>query len=298
MEYHNPVLLKESLELLSIKPNGIYVDVTFGGGGHSSGILKQLNEEGRLYAFDKDEDAAGNRISDKRFCLIRSDFRFIEKELSERSITAIDGLLADLGISSHQINDPSRGFSYRFNAELDMRMDNREESSATHLLNTLSELDLKIIFGQYGELDRPGKIAREIVALRQAKPIVTTHDLEQALKPFIPRERAKFLSKVYQALRIAVNDEMEGLKELLDSGLSLLAPKGRLVVIAYHSLEDRMVKQFFKYGNFVKEDRRDIYGNSLNPLQLVTRHAVVPSETEIEANPRARSAKLRAAEKR
>lgn len=298
MEYHNPVLLKESIELLNVKPGGVYVDVTFGGGGHSKAILEGLDENGKLFAFDKDGDAEANRFPDLRLTLIRSDYRFIEKELTERGIAQVDGILADLGISSHQIDDPTRGFSYRFDAELDLRMDRRQEETVADLLNNDSMEDLRQIFREYGELDNAHRLAGEIVRAREGKPIMRTGDLEDAIRKMIPRERAKFLSKVYQALRIAVNDELGGLADLLTGGLKMLAPEGRMVIIAYHSLEDRMVKRFFRDGNLEGKDERDLFGNSLNPLKVITRQAVVPGADELASNTRSRSAKLRAAEKR
>ena len=297
MEYHKPALLAESLAQLAIKPNGVYVDVTFGGGGHSRGILEKL-EKGRLFAFDKDEDAAVNRLDDSRFELIRSDFKFIEIELSKRGITQVDGILADLGISSHQIDDPQRGFSYRFDADLDLRMDNREDFSAADLLNTWEEFELMKVFRNYGEIDNARRLAKAIVRARIEKTISTTFELETAIADILPKEKARYLSKLYQALRIAVNDELRGLKTLLESGLRLLAPGGRFAVISYHSLEDRIVKNFFRFGNLEGNDDRDIFGNSLSHLKVITRHAIAPSDLEIKNNPRSRSAKLRAAEKR
>ena len=297
MEYHKPALLAESLAQLAIKPNGVYVDVTFGGGGHSRGILEKL-EKGRLFAFDKDEDAAVNRLDDSRFELIRSDFKFIEIELSKRGISRVDGILADLGISSHQIDDPQRGFSYRFDADLDLRMDNREDFSAADLLNTWEEFELMKVFRNYGEIDNARRLAKAIVRARIEKTISTTFELETAIADILPKEKARYLSKLYQALRIAVNDELRGLKTLLESGLRLLAPGGRFAVISYHSLEDRIVKNFFRFGNLEGNDDRDIFGNSLSHLKVITRHAIAPSDLEIKNNPRSRSAKLRAAEKR
>lgn len=296
-EYHNPVLLEECLEHLNLKAGGTYVDVTFGGGGHSGKILEKLHE-GRLLAFDKDADAHRNLIKDPRLELIRSDFRFIEAELGKREIKAVDGILADLGISSHHVDAPERGFSFRFDAPLDMRMDQSQEVSAATLLNQAEEADIAKWLWQWGEVKASRRIARELVRRRALKPLETTFELVEATEACTPQKlRKKVLAQVFQAIRIEVNSEMDGLRELLTGGLKLLAPGGRFVIMSYHSLEDRMVKNFFRFGNLNYEDRRDFYGNQISPLKLITRKAIVPSEQEILANPRARSARLRVAER-
>jgi len=295
--YHIPVLLTESVDALRIKPDGVYVDATFGGGGHSREILKRLGPEGRLFAFDKDEAAQANRIDDPRFTFIPSDFRFLKNHLRFHGIRQIDGLLADLGISSHQIDTPGRGFSYRYNAPLDMRMNLDDERTAYEIINEYDEERLAEIFREYGDLKNARSIAKTIVKQRKERPIKTTFELVDALKPHTPKKTAnKFLSKVFQALRIEVNGEMDALKEMLKQSEDLIRPGGRLAVITYHSLEDRLVKRFMQTGNFEGKLEKDFYGNYSVPFKK-TGKFIVPSATEIERNPRARSAKLRVAER-
>lgn len=297
-DYHRPVLLKESVDALGIRPDGAYVDVTFGGGGHSSEILGQLGKEGNLYAFDRDADAHLNKIEDERLLLIRSDFKFIEREFEEREIEGVDGILADLGISSHHVDTPDRGFSFRFDSKLDMRMDQRDELSAIEVLNEYPENDLRQIFREYGEIKSASALARSVVKWRKSSPIERTGELEEVIaSSLVSGNPSRILPLVYQAIRIEVNGELEALKALLLAGNKLVAPGGRMSIISYHSLEDRMVKNFFRYGNLEGEDRRDFYGNSLSPWKVITRKAIKPSEEEIEKNPRARSARLRVAEK-
>lgn len=297
-EYHRPVLLKESIDLLDVKPNGIYVDVTFGGGGHSAEILKRLGDQGRLLSFDKDPDAHQNQIPDPRFTLVRSDFKFIESALKAHGVMAVDGILGDLGVSSHQFDEGSRGFSFRFDAQLDMRMNPEEGQSAIDVLNGYSATDLQLVLDQYGEVRQAGKIAEAIVIARKNSPIETTRDLEQVVGGVIAAQNlTKILTLVYQAIRIEVNQEMEALESLLEGGLKMLKPGGRMSIISYHSLEDRMTKQFFKTGSLKGELEKDFFGRSLNPWRLITRKAVLPTAEEQKINPRSRSAKLRAAEK-
>jgi 16S rRNA (cytosine1402-N4)-methyltransferase len=296
--YHNPVLLKESIDGLQINPNGIYVDCTFGGGGHSKEILKNL-ENGRLLAFDKDEDAQNNSIEDERFMLIHHDFIFMKNFLKQADALPVDGILADLGVSSHQFDVDERGFSFKKDADLDMRMDRDIESSAKEVVNTYSESDLHKIFGIYGELKNAKTIAREIASKRAEKQIETTIELAEIIKSCLRKtdDVNKFLTLAFQALRIEVNEELEALKSLLQTGVELLKPNGRFAIITYHSLEDRLVKNFFKSGNFRGQAEKDFYGNMKSPFRLVNKKPIVPNENELEQNPRSRSAKLRIAEK-
>lgn len=298
VEYHLPVLLQPSVDLLEIKPEGIYVDATFGGGGHSRELLSRLTS-GKLIAFDQDPDAVQNVQNQENLVFVANNFAFIEEELAERGIEKVNGILADLGISSHQIDTPERGFSYRFDAPLDMRMNPGQGISAKEVLNEW-ELDaLTAVFRRYGEVPNAYKLAGVIVARRQAEQIETTFQFESIISGCIPpRGRAKYLAQVYQALRIVVNGELEVLEKLLLASLNVLTPGGRIAIIAYHSLEDRMVKHFFRSGNFEDRLEKDFYGNSLSPWKLITRRPVSASETEIERNPRARSARLRVAEKK
>jgi 16S rRNA (cytosine1402-N4)-methyltransferase len=295
--YHKPVMLKECLEGLAIKPDGIYVDVTFGGGGHSREILKHLTT-GKLYGFDQDADAQeqAGKISDPNFTFIRANFRNIRKYLKIYGVSHVDGILADLGISSHQIDTPERGFSTRFEGDLDMRMNNADGQSAKEIIEEYSEEELHKIFGMYGELKNARSVAR---AVAQAKGTLhTVNDLKEALRNLAPRGKEnKFYAQVFQALRIEVNEEMRVLEEFLVQVPDLLAPAGRLVVMSYHSLEDRPVKNFIRSGKFYGEVEKDLFGNEIKPLQAVTRKAVEASAEEVELNPRARSAKLRIAEK-
>lgn len=297
--YHEPVLLQECIEGLAIKPNGIYVDATFGGGGHSREILKYL-KEGKLYAFDQDEDAKKNaeKIEDKNFIFIEANFRYMKRYLKLNGIKKVDGILADLGVSSHQIDTAERGFSTRFDADLDMRMDQNASINAKEIINHSSEEELKYIFRQYGELPGAGKLARAISSARVNAPIDRVSQLKEILSRFTPKNKEnKFFAQVFQALRIAVNDEMKALEELLEQTEEIVAPQGRIVFIAYHSLEDRLVKNFILRGNISGIEEKDFYGNVLKPFQAVNRKPIQATTEEIQKNPRARSAKLRVAER-
>lgn len=295
--YHKPVLLNESIDGLSIKPDGTYVDVTFGGGGHSRLILSHL-ESGRLLAFDQDEDALANVPDDERFVLITQNFKYLKNFLRLHNAFTIDGILADLGISSHQIDNPERGFSTRFEGDIDFRMDRRKKLSGRELINTWEEEELLRIFAHYGEVPNPRKLANNIINYRQNKEIITTSDLKEAIGNCAPRGKEfKYQAQVFQALRIEVNGELDALKELLKQATEVLAPGGRLVVLTYHSLEDRLVKNFIKTGNFEGKLEKDFYGNPIVPLKQVSRKPIIASEEEITENNRARSAKLRIAEK-
>lgn len=298
MEYHNPVLLKETVGGLNIKPDGIYVDVTFGGGGHSREIMRHLGPNGKLFAFDQDTDALANAIDDERFTLINENFRYIKRFLRFHGVKQVDGILGDLGVSSHQFDVPERGFSTRFDAELDMRMNQKGELSAFHVVNEYDESDLKRMFFDYGELKNAGALANTIVMARKENPIRNTEQLKQVLSRFLPAHKSnKILAQIYQAIRIEVNQEMDVLKEFLEQSLELLKPEGRLSVISYHSLEDRLVKRFMRNGMFEGEPERDFFGRFEVPFQLIGK-LIVPSDEEIAVNNRARSAKLRIAEKR
>ncbi len=298
LSYHKPVLFHESLEALAIRPDGVYVDVTFGGGGHSRGILEQLNENGRLLAFDQDADAEANVIDDARFTLVRQNFRYLKNFLRLHGIAAIDGLLADLGVSSHQFDVAERGFSTRFDGPLDMRMSQAQPLTAADVLAASDEVQLRSIFRQYGEVDNAAQLARRIVQARSEEAIATIAQLKTAIAPCMKRGREnQYLAQVFQALRIEVNGELEALKALLTQSAEVLKPGGRIAVISYHSLEDRLVKHFFRTGNFDDEAEKDFYGNLIRPLEPVNRKPVTPGEEELEENPRSRSAKLRIAEK-
>jgi len=297
MVYHVPALLDESINGLNIRPTGIYVDVTFGGGGHSKEILKRLSE-GRLVGFDQDEDAAANLIKDDRFTFLNQNFRFLRNNLRYLGIDRVDGIIADLGVSFHQFDEPSRGFTFRQDTELDMRMNSRSGVKASDLLQKLPEEELADIFYLYGEFTNSRRIAKSIVEARKVRPVKTVSDITSVLAALVPfRQENKFYARLFQALRIAVNHEIDYLKEMLEQALEVLAPGGRLVVLTYHSLEDRIVKDFMRSGNFSGEEQKDFYGNLVTPFRLVTRKAIVPGEDEIERNSRARSAKLRIAEK-
>jgi 16S rRNA (cytosine1402-N4)-methyltransferase len=298
VDYHTPVLLKESIDGLNIDPKGTYVDVTFGGGGHSRQILKKLTT-GKLIAFDKDPDTNPLLISDPRFTFIRHDFRFIRNFLNHLDVVPINGILGDLGVSSHQFDTKERGFSYRFDADLDMRMDPDMETSAQDIVNKFSEEELHKVFGMYGEIKNAKTLAARIVKARSETFIKTTGDLVNIIDNCVMRgdDRKKYTGQVFQALRIAVNDELNSLKKLLESASEVLAPGGRLVVITYHSLEDRLVKNYIKAGNFTGKTETDIYGNLLVPFKQVNRKPIEPSSGEVGDNIRARSAKLRIAEK-
>jgi 16S rRNA (cytosine1402-N4)-methyltransferase len=297
MEYHNPVLLQASVDGLNIKPDGIYVDVTFGGGGHSKEILKRLGPNGKLFAFDQDEDALANALQDERFTLINENFRFIKRFLRFYGVKSVDGILGDLGVSSHQFDVPERGFSTRFDAELDMRMSQKNDLNAYRVVNEYDEANLKRVFLDYGELKNAPALARTIVEAREEQPIKTTDELKEVLAKYLPeRVRNKILAQIYQAIRIEVNQEMDVLKEFLEQSLEILNPGGRLSVISYHSLEDRLVKRFMKNGMFEGEPERDFFGNFSVPFKTVGK-LIVPDAAEIKENNRARSAKLRIAEK-
>lgn len=297
MQYHNPVLLKECIEGLNIDPAGTYVDVTFGGGGHSREILRQLTT-GKLYAFDQDADAEGNVIDDERFVLVRQNFRYMKNYLKMYDALPVDGILADLGISSHQIDVPERGFSTRFEGPLDMRMNQSLGMTAADVLNSYEEDKLKRILGEYGEVENAGRLSRAIVAARMEKPFGSVEELKKLLAGFARRGKEnQYYAQVFQALRIEVNSELGVLKEMLMQVPEVLKEGGRLVVISYHSLEDRLVKNFMRSGKFEGEAEKDFYGNLLAPLRPVNRKPILPTEEEIRNNSRARSAKLRIAEK-
>jgi 16S rRNA (cytosine1402-N4)-methyltransferase len=295
--YHNPVLLKESVDGLAIKENGVYVDVTFGGGGHSKEILKRLGEQGKLYAFDQDEDAQANSLADKRFVLIGENFRYITQFLKFYGIRKVDGILADFGVSSHQFDKAERGFSTRFDADLDMRMSKRNTVSAYEVINSYSYDDLRKVLFEYGDLRNANAMANVIVQQRENDSIKTTEELKMVLKKFLPEHKKhKILAQIYQAIRIEVNQEVEVIKEFLEQVPGLLEKGGRLSAISYHSLEDRLVKRFIRAGQFEGEPEKDFYGNIDVPLKKVG-SLIVPSKEEIKLNNRARSAKLRIAER-
>ena len=298
MEYHNPVLLQASVDGLNIKPDGIYVDVTFGGGGHSKEILKRLGPNGKLFAFDQEEDALANSLPDEKFKLINENFRFIKRFLRFYGVKSVDGILADLGVSSHQFDVPERGFSTRFDADLDMRMSQKNDLNAYRVVNEYDEANLRRVFLDYGELKNAPALAKTIIEAREEQLIKTTDELKAVLARYLPeRVRNKILAQIYQAIRIEVNQEMDVLKEFLEQSLEVLNPGGRLSVISYHSLEDRLVKRFMKNGMFEGEPERDFFGNFSVPFKTVGK-LIVPDNIEIKENNRARSAKLRIAEKR
>ena len=296
--YHIPVMLGECMEALAIKPNGTYVDVTFGGGGHSRELLQHLGKAGRLYAFDQDPDALRNAIVDERFVLIHQNFRFLKNNLRLHGVKTVDGILADLGVSSHQFDSAQRGFSTRFDTELDMRMDQAGEVDARHVLNTYTEAELHRIFGMYGELHNARTLAKAIVTARIVNPIQTVGELKDIVKKLVPRGKEhKYHAQLFQALRIEVNGELDALQEFLQQCVSVLNPGGRLVVMSYHSLEDRLVKNFMIKGKFKGEVEKDFYGNEVKPFKVISRKAILATEEEVVRNSRARSAKLRVAEK-
>jgi 16S rRNA (cytosine1402-N4)-methyltransferase len=295
--YHKPVLLEESVEGLNIREKGIYVDATYGGGGHANTILEKL-KSGKLVVFDQDIDAIKNSKKDKNLQTIHANFRYMKKELKANGITKVDGILADLGVSSHQIDTPGRGFSTRFDAPLDMRMDTSENRKAADIVNSYSVSKLTLIFSEYGEIANAHRLAHAIVKARAEKTIHTTSELIEAIKECTPTQYPnKYLAKVFQALRLELNQEMDALKDLLKQSEDLLNIGGRLVVISYHSLEDRLVKNYMRTGNFEGIPEKNMYGHDIRPFSPVTRKPVVPGEKEIEANSRARSAKLRIAER-
>ena len=297
--YHIPVMLNESIEGLNIKPNGTYVDVTFGGGGHSRRILECLGEGGHLYAFDQDEDAAKNVIDDSRFTFIQQNFRYMKNFLQLYCGGKVDGILADLGVSSYQFDTPEKGFSTRFNGRLDMRMNQNAAVDAASIVNTYDVSSLASVFSRYGELRNAMAIADAITMAREEKPIETTDELKAAVARFLPRgSENKVLAQIFQALRIEVNEEMKVLEAFLGQCADVLNPGGRLVVLSYHSLEDRLVKNFMKTGNADGNLEKDFFGNQLTPYKLMTSKPIVPSDDEIQMNSRARSAKLRVAERR
>lgn len=297
MEYHNPVLLKETVDGLNIKEDGVYVDVTFGGGGHSKEILKRLGVKGRLFAFDQDLDALENTIDDSRFQLINENFRYIKRFLRFYGVKEVDGILADFGVSSHQFDVAERGFSTRFEADLDMRMNQKNQLSAFHVINEYDEEQLKNVLFQYGELRAAAAMAKVIIEHRKDAVIKTSEQLKKVLNKFLPpRHENKVLAQIYQAIRIEVNQEIEALKEFLEQTPEVLKQGGRLSFISYHSLEDRLVKRFIRNGLFEGEPERDMYGNFTVPLKKIN-GLIVPSKEEIKTNSRARSAKLRIAEK-
>ena len=298
-DYHIPVLFDESLNGLHIQPSGVYVDVTFGGGGHSAGILERLGSEGRLYGFDQDADAEANIPADPRFTFVRSNFRYLSNFLRYHGETAVDGIIADLGVSSHHFDEASRGFSFRFaDAMLGMRMNNRKGQTAADIVNTYSADDLSNVFYAFGELPNSRKIASHIVASRTQKPVQTIADLLEILQPFIRKsDEKKFLAQVFQSLRIETNQEIKALWDLLLQTDKVIKPGGRIVIIAYHSLEDRLVKNYFRTGNVEGVIKQDLYGNRISPFRPVNTKVITPSAEEIANNPRARSAKLRIAEK-
>ena len=297
--YHVPVLLNESIEGMNLQLGGIYVDVTFGGGGHSKEILRRMDNDSHLYSFDQDEDAEKNIVNDARFTFVRSNFRYLYNFLRYYEVEQVDAVLADLGVSSHHFDDSERGFSFRFDGKLDMRMNKRSGITAADVVNTYDEERLANIFYLYGELKNSRKLASVIVKARNNQPIVTIGEFLDIVKPLFGREREKKeLAKVFQALRIEVNQEMEALKEMLQSATEMLKPGGRLVVITYHSLEDRMVKNMMKTGNIEGKSTQDFFGNVQTPFKLINNKVIVASDDEVTRNPRSRSAKLRIAEKK
>ena len=296
--YHVPVMLEECMDALAIKPDGVYVDVTFGGGGHSREILKRLGPKGRLIAFDQDPDAINNSIHDSRFLLVHQNFRFLKNYLRLEGVKEVDGILGDLGVSSHQFDDAERGFSIRFDADLDMRMDQVSDLDARKVLNTYPEEELHRIFGMYGEVQNAKSLAKTIVTARLSQEINTVAELKEVIKKMVPRGKEhKYHAQVFQALRIEVNKELEALQEFLMQSISVLKEHGRLVIMSYHSLEDRLVKNFMLKGKFKGEVEKDFFGNEIKPLRVITRKAITASEEELQRNNRSRSAKLRVAEK-
>lgn len=296
--YHVPVMLQECIEALNIKPDGVYVDVTFGGGGHSREILKHLGPKGRLIAFDQDPDALNNSIDDARFILVHQNFRFIKNYLRLEGVKQVDGILGDLGVSSHQFDAADRGFSIRFDADLDMRMDQVSDLDAKKVLHTYSEEDLHRIFGMYGEVQNAKSLAKTIVTARLTKEIQTVADLKEVIKKLVPKGKEhKYHAQVFQALRIEVNRELEALQEFLLQTVQVLKEDGRLVIMSYHSLEDRLVKNFMMKGKFRGDVEKDFFGNEIKPFKVLTRKAVTATDEELALNNRSRSAKLRVAER-
>lgn len=297
LPYHIPALLPQAIELLDIHPNGIYIDATFGGGGHSRAIMEKLHDKGHLFSFDRDMDAYVNRIEDERFTFVHGNFRHIENFMRYYGVEKVDGVLADFGVSFHHFDTPERGFSFRADAPLDMRMNKNSSVTAASIISKSSEKELATILHSYADLKKTGAVVKAILAARDASPIETTSQLAEAVKKAIdPRQEKKELAQVFQAFRIAVNHEAEDLRVFLNSTLKVLKPGGRLVTLTYHSMEDRMVKNFLKTGNIEGMEEKDFYGNVTGPWRLLTRKPIEASEEEIEANPRARSARLRAAQ--
>lgn len=296
--YHVPVMLNQSVDGLSVRKDGVYVDVTFGGGGHSREILRRMDSDGRLFGFDQDGDAAANVPQDGRFTFVLSNFRYIENWMDYYGISGVDGVLADLGVSSHHFDDVERGFSFRHDAELDMRMNRKSHLTAAEVLNTYDEERLAFVLHTFGELKNARQIARAVIKRRNTAPFARISDLLELLQPFVGRDREKKdMAKAFQALRMEVNDETGALCRMLEGAISLLVPGGRLVVLTYHSIEDRIVKNYIRSGNAAGKVEQDFYGNRLVPLKAVNNKVIVPAEEEIERNPRSRSAKLRIAEK-
>jgi len=295
--YHQPVLAKESIGALSIQSNSTIVDATFGGGGHSKLILEELGAEGRLFGFDQDADAVQNSLDDSRFTFVQANFEYLSRFLKLHAVRSVDGILADLGVSSHQLDEGERGFSYRYEAALDMRMNQQSERTAATILNTYTQDALQDIFSRYGEVRNSKTLAQAIVAAKSQQPFQTINDLMTTIEPLIKGQRLRYLSQVFQALRIEVNDEMGVLERFLKEAMKVLKPGGKLVIIAYHSLEDRMVKQFLKTGNINGDVQRDFYGAIFRPFKIITKKAVLPSDAEIKGNSRARSAKMRVGER-
>ena len=295
--YHTPALLHETIEGLNLQSDGIYVDVTFGGGGHSKEILNKIGAKGRLFGFDQDADAIQNIVDDKRFTFVRSNFKYMKNFMRFHGVEKVDGILADLGVSSHHFDEAGRGFSFRFDGALDMRMNTESKVTAASILNSYSEEDLANVFYLYGELHNSRKIARTIAQARAKEPIEKIFQFIEILKPYFGREKEKKdMARVFQALRIEVNQEMEVLRELLEQSLEILKPGGRIAILTYHSLEDRLVKNYFKSGNFEGKLEKDFYGNIIAPLKPVNNKVITATDEEVERNPRARSAKLRIAE--
>lgn len=296
--YHVPVMLAECMEALAIKEDGVYVDVTFGGGGHSRELLSRLGVDGRLIAFDQDPDAARNAIDDPRFKLVHHNFRFLRNNLRLLGVMKVDGILADLGVSSHQFDSAERGFSIRYDADLDMRMDRVGDVDAKKVLNSYAEEELHRIFGMYGEIQNAKTLAKTIVTARLTSPIDTVEQLKEVVKKHVPRGKEnKYHAQLFQALRIEVNKELEALQEFLEQTVQVLKPEGRLVVMSYHSLEDRLVKNFMQKGKFKGEVEKDFFGNEIKPFKVISRKAIVAGEEELQLNNRSRSAKLRVAER-
>ena len=297
MFYHKPVLAAESIAALAIKPEGTYVDATFGGGGHSALILNTLGDKGRLIGFDQDEDASANVPEDERFTFVQHNFRYLKRFLKLHGFRKVDGILADLGVSSHQLDEKERGFSHRFESQLDMRMNQKGSQDATDILNSYSANQLQEVFSRYGELRNARTLAQQIVLHRNNRPIQSVNDLLNIMEPLIRGQRQRYLSQVFQALRIEVNDEIGALHDFLTQALDILVPGGRLVVISYHSIEDRIVKNFLRSGTIDGTIEKDFYGNIFRPFTRITKKPIVPNEVELKENPRSRSARLRVGEK-